>query len=96
MPKEKAAKERETKAKQYKRPEDTPGFAWRISLTIIVFFALIVFLVIWLFFYADAFTLYQNIAVVLASILIFIGVMGASWAFWGIKYGRQFEKCCND
>jgi amino acid transporter len=85
-------KEKEKKEKEYKRPEDTPGFAWRVSLSIIVFFALIVFLVVWLFFYADAFTLYQNLAVLLAAILIFIGIMGSAWAHWGIRYGRKFEK----
>jgi hypothetical protein len=91
MPKEKEAKE-----KNYKRPEDTPGFASKVSLSIITFFALIVFLVVWLFFYADSFTVYQNLAVVVAAILAFIGIMGAAWAHWGIKYGRQFEdkECC--
>ena len=90
-------KETETKEKKYERPEDTPGFAWRVSLTIIVFFAMIVFVVLWLFFYADAFTLYQNLAVLLVVILIFLAVMGAAWAYWGIRYGRQFDKeggCC--
>ncbi len=86
-------KEKETKEKEYESPEETPGFAWRVSLTIITFFALIVFLVLWLFFYADAFTIYQNLAVLLAAILIFIGIMGSAWAHWGIKYGRKFEKC---
>ena len=86
-------KEKEKKEKEYERPEDTPGFAWRVSLSIIVFFAVIAFVVVWLFFYADAFTLYQNLAVVLVVILILIAVMGAAWAHWGIKYGRKFEKC---
>lgn len=78
----------------YERPEDTPGFAWRVSLSIIVFFAVIIFVVLWLFFYADAFTIYQNLAVLLAVILTFIAIMGAAWAYWGIKYGKKFEKCC--
>lgn len=95
MPKEKVGKG-ETGEKEYERPEDTPGFAWRVSLSIIAFFALIVFLVLWLFFYADAFTLYQNLAVLLVTLLIFIGIMGAAWAHWGIKYGRKFEKCEKD
>lgn len=91
MPKGRVSEEK--KGKQYERPEDTPGFAWRVSLTIIVFFALIVFLVLWLFFYADAYTIYQNLAVLLAAILLFVGVMGAAWAHWGMKYGRKFEEC---
>jgi hypothetical protein len=92
MPKEKVGKGEVKEEMEYERPEDTPGFASKVSLSIITFFALIVFLVVWLFFYADAFTIYQNLAVVLAAILTFIGIMGASWAHWGIKYGRKFEK----
>ena len=79
------------KTKKYKKPEDTPGFGLRVGISIITFFALIVFLIVWLFFYADAFTIYQNIAAILVSILIFIGIMAGSWASWGIKYGKQFE-----
>lgn len=82
--------------REYQRPEDTPGFAWRVSLSIIVFFAVIIFVVIWLFFYADAFTIYQNLAVLLAVILTFIAIMGAAWAYWGIKYGKKFEKRCEE
>ena len=70
----------------------TPGFTWRVSLSIIVFFGWLVFLIIWLFFYAVDFTIYQNIAIVLASILVVMGTLGASWASWGLKYGRKPSK----
>lgn len=70
----------------------TPGFAWRVSLSIVAFFGLVVFFILWLFFFADSFTVYQNIAVVLAVLLIFFAVMGASWSSWGIKYGRKYGK----
>ena len=69
-----------------------PGMAWRVGLSIICFFVLIAFLIVWLFFYADAYSVYQNIAVVIVSILVFLGVMGAAWASWGMKYGPQMEK----
>ena len=85
MPKKKKA--------EYKSPEETPGFALNVSITIVVSFAVVVFLVVWLFFYANAFDVYQNLAVVLAAVLVFICVMGAAWAHWGIKYGKKFDKC---
>ena len=94
MPKKKMRSRR--KEAEYSCPEDTPGFAWRVSLSIIAFFAMIAFLVIWLFFLADGFTLYQNLAVLLGTFLIFIAVMGAAWSFWGMKYGKKFDKCCRD
>jgi len=35
---------------------------------------------------------YQNIAIILVSILIMSAILGASWASWGIKYGRMCER----
>lgn len=67
----------------------TPGMGWRISLSVLVFFGWLVFLVLWLFFYASDYTIYQNIAVVLASILTGMAILGASWASWGIRFGSH-------
>ena len=47
---------------------------------------LLVFLVTWFFFYADSYTIYQNLAVLLASGLLFVGINAASWAPWGMKH----------
>ncbi len=69
-----------------------PGMGWRCAVSALCFFLLLAFLILWLFFYADAYTVYQNIAVVVVSILVFLGVMGAAWASWGMKYGPQMEK----
>jgi hypothetical protein len=72
---------------------ETPGFAWRVSLSIIVGVGWLVFLILWLTFYAAAFTLLENIVIILVSMLIVGAILGASWASWGIKYGRKFGKC---
>lgn len=90
MPRKKAGE----KAKEYKRPEDTPGFGLRVAISIISVFAIIAFFILWLFFFADKFSLYQNVAVGLVAVLAFIAVMAAGWASWGIRYGRQFDKKC--
>jgi len=71
---------------------ETPGLAWRVSLSIIVSIGWLVFLILWLFFYASDFNVYQNIAIILVSILIMSAILGASWASWGIKYGRMCER----
>jgi hypothetical protein len=70
---------------------ETPGFGWRVSLSIIVVFGWFIFLILWLLFYAEVFNLYQNIAVILASILVGIAILAASWASWGIKYGWKYK-----
>lgn len=67
----------------------TAGFGWRVSLSIIVSLGWLVFLILWLFFYAATFNIYQNIAVFLASILVMVAILGAAWAPWGIRYGAR-------
>lgn len=55
-------------------------FRWRIVLSIVSFFGLIIFIILWLFFFATGFNVYQNIAMVIVAMLVFLAVMGASWA----------------
>ncbi len=62
---------------------------WRIALSMILFFGLIVFIIIWLFFYADGFSLAQNIAIFLAALLVFGGIEAAVWATMWMRWGRR-------
>ena len=82
----------------HKKDEDmmrTPGFPLRIAISIVTFSGWIVFVIWWLFFLADTFTLYQNIAIFVASILVAVGVLAAAWVSWGIKYGwKHGGECC--
>jgi hypothetical protein len=61
------------------------GMGWRIAVTILTFFASIIGIILWLFFYAGNFNVYQNIAVIVAILIGFVAVMGATWASWGMK-----------
>ncbi len=65
------------------------GMGWRVTTSIITFFASIIVIIIWLFFYAENYTIYQNIAIVVVIFLGFIAVMAATWASWGIKQSRE-------
>ena len=67
----------------------TPGFAWRVGLSILVVFGWLAFLITWLFFYAEDYDVWQNIAIFLVSIIVGIGVLAAAWASWGIKYASR-------
>lgn len=87
--------EKKSKPKKEKNPMKTEGFGWRVSVSIVSFIVLLVFLVLWFFFQADAYTIYQNIAIVVAAILLFCGVMGGVWAPWGMKHAEDFE-CCEE
>ena len=76
------------------------GMGWRVALSILVSMGWVAFLIIWLFFYAGSFTIYQNVAVVLVSIVVACAIMGAAWAPWGMKYGQShgkgWEECCRE
>lgn len=61
------------------------GMGWRVATSIITFFASIIGIILWLFFFAENFNIYQNIAIVVVIFLGFIAVMGATWASWGMK-----------
>jgi hypothetical protein len=62
-----------------------PGLASRIAASIVVSVAWLVFLIIFFAFYADRFSVYQNLAVFLASILVVGAILGPMWVYWGIK-----------
>ena len=68
--------------------EKPEGMGWRVSVSIVTFFGAVIAVILWLFFYAGSFNVYQNIAVVVVILLAFVAVMGASWASWGMKQGR--------
>jgi len=73
------------------------GFASRVAISIVIPFALLIFLIVWFYQYASDFNIYQNVAVFLVSVLAVGGVMGVIWAPWGMKHGKDFEKeCCKE
>jgi len=92
MPEKKTLK-KAARRKKTKNPMKTEGFTWRVGVSIITFFALIIFIIIWLFFHADFYTIYQNIAVIIVALLAFCGIMGATWAPWGMRHADEFEEC---
>jgi VIT1/CCC1 family predicted Fe2+/Mn2+ transporter len=71
------------------------GMSGRIVATILTFFGSIIGIILWLFFYAANFNVYQNIAVVVVILLGFVAVMGATWASWGMKQGARWSRTDN-
>ncbi len=62
------------------------GFGWRVGASIFTVFGWFAFLIIWLFFYAGDYDIFQNIGVVLLSIIVGVGILAGMWASWGIRY----------
>lgn len=71
------------------RPE---GMGWRVSVSIVTFFGLVIAVILWLSFYVQKFNVYQNISVIVVILLAFIAIMGATWASWGMRQAFRAEQ----
>jgi hypothetical protein len=67
----------------------TEGMGWRVSVSIVTFFGSMIASILWLFFYAGTFSIYQNLAVIVVIVLAFSAIMGATWTPWGIKHSED-------
>lgn len=76
--------------------EIPPGLGPRVVVSIIVFFGLLIFAIIYVAFYAASFSLFQKIAVIVVAILVATAILGAMWASWGIKYGKECQEKFRD
>ena len=61
------------------------GMGWRVGVSIVTFFGAMIAVILWLFFYAGSFGVYQNLAIIVVILLAFIAIMGATWASWGMR-----------
>ena len=55
------------------------GIGKRIAISIISIVGWFILLIVWLFFYASNFDVYQNIAIFIVSLLILAGINGVTW-----------------
>lgn len=75
--------------------ETPPGLASRVVVSILVFFGLLIFAIIYVAFFASSFSVFQQIAIILVALLVAIAILGVMWSSWGIKYGKEWkEKGC--
>lgn len=69
------------------------GLASRVAVSVVVGVGWLIFLIIFLGFYAQGLdNVYQVLAIILASILVVGAILGSMWAYWGIKYGWKWEQ----
>lgn len=65
------------------------GLGWRISLTILLGIGWLSFIILWLFFYAGKYDIYQNIAIFIVSILAATGLAAIIWISFGLSMARM-------
>ncbi len=67
------------------RAPSVPGFGWRVGVSVATVFGLLSFVLLYFGFWAHLFTGFQTAVVLLVSVLVFIGINGATWAGWGAR-----------
>jgi hypothetical protein len=72
--------------------ETPPGLALRVAISIMVFFGLLIFAIIYAAFFASSFSLFQQIAIILVALLMGIAILGVMWASWGINLGKEWKE----
>lgn len=71
-------------AKEWKQ-QSNRWFGWRGGVSTIIWIGWLAWLIIWLFFFAQDYNVYQNIAVFIVSLVIAGGVSGVIWGTLGRK-----------
>jgi len=66
--------------------EITKPSGWRVSLTIAIAVVWLIFVIVWLAFFAIDYSLNRNFAVILISVFALIIVLGGLWLLWGLKH----------
>lgn len=67
----------------------TPGFGWRVAVSILIAIGWLSFIILWLFFSAGSYDIFQNLAIVIVSVLVGVGLLGAMWAPWGMRMAKS-------
>jgi len=63
----------------------------RAAVSAVVGIGWLIFMIIHLFFWAKYYTIYENIAIFLVSVLVVAAILAPIWIIWGIKTARQAE-----
>ncbi len=60
----------------------------RVTATIILGVAWLVFILLFAAFWSGPYTLFQNIVILIVSFVILIGLVAVIWASWGMRFAR--------
>ncbi len=78
-------------AEKWPEGQMPPGGAWRAAVSAVAGIGWLIFLIVYLFFWAKYYTIYENIAIFLVSVLVLAAIMAPLWIGWGMKYAREAE-----
>jgi hypothetical protein len=73
-------------------PDDVPmevkDAGWRMPASVLIGVGWLVFVIIWLFFYASGYSIWKNLGVLFASLVIVISLEAALWIGFGMRMGQ--------
>jgi len=72
--------------------EPWAGLRWRMLASIVGTIAWLVFTLLYVGFWAQGFSLFQSVIVILVSLLILVGVLGTTWAVWGTRQMAWYRR----
>ncbi len=64
------------------------GMAWRVSLSAISALSWLAFFILWLAFYAGGYNAYENIAIIILSVVVFVALNVVVWVPFGMKFAE--------
>ncbi len=67
-------------------PRTPEGMRWAVLLSILGPVAWLCFTLLYVGFWAQGFSLFQSIVVILTSLIALAGVMGAAWSWYGLGH----------
>ncbi len=62
---------------------------WRVSVTILLITAWLVFIIVYAFFWSAPYNLFQNVVLFIASLIALFGLIAAVWASWGMRFANM-------
>lgn len=62
------------------------GLRLRVAASILLFVGWLSFVLLYAAFWAGGYSLFQSIVIVLVSLLVLAGILGAMWASWGMRF----------
>jgi hypothetical protein len=65
------------------------GMRVRVAASILLGVGWLSFVLLYAGFWVDGYSLFQSIVIVLVSMLVLAGIMGAMWASWGMRFARM-------
>ncbi len=65
------------------------GMRWRVAVSILLGAGWLSFVLLYAAFWSGGLSLFQSIVIVLVSLLLLAGILGAMWASWGMRFARM-------